>query len=61
MRIIEPYFEILDELDGKKMLQKIERIGRVCYKSEGNIKEGSAETFRGFCRKVYRKYPEERT
>ena len=23
MRIIEPYFEILDELDGKKMLQKI--------------------------------------
>ena len=45
MRIIEPYFEILDELDGKKMLQKIERIGRVCYKSEGNIKEGSAETF----------------
>ena len=43
MRIIEPYFEILDELDGKKMLQKIERIGRVCYKSEDLITEDSAE------------------
>ena len=45
MRIIEPYFEILDELDGKKMLQKIERIGRVCYKSEDLITEDSAEKF----------------
>ena len=47
MRIIEPYFEILDELDGKKMLQKIERIGRVCYKSENLITEDSAEKFIG--------------
>lgn len=47
MRIIEPYFEILDELDGKKMLQKIERIGRVCYKSEDLITEDSAEKFIG--------------
>ena len=45
MKIIEPYFEILDELDGKKMLQKIERIGRVCYKSEDLITEDSAEKF----------------
>lgn len=45
MRIIEPYFAILDELDGKKMLQKIERIGRVCYKSEDLITEDSAEKF----------------
>ncbi len=45
MRIIEPYFEILDELDGKRMLQKIERIGRVCYKSEDLITEDSAEKF----------------
>ena len=43
--MIEPYFEILDELDGKKMLQKIERIGRVCYKSEDLITEDSAEKF----------------
>ena len=47
MRIIEPYFEILDELDGKKMLQKIERIGMVCYKSEDLITEDSAEKFIG--------------
>ena len=47
MRIIEPCFEILDELDGKKMLQKIERIGRVCYKSEDLITEDSAEKFIG--------------
>ncbi len=45
MRIIEPYFEIMDELDGKKMLQKIERIGRVCYKSEDLITEDSAKKF----------------
>lgn len=45
MKIIEPYFEIMDELDGRKMLQKIEKIGRVCYKSEELITEDSAETF----------------
>ncbi len=47
MRVIEPYFEILEELDGKKMLQKIEKIGRVCYKSEDRITEDSAEKFVG--------------
>ena len=45
MKIIEPYFEIMDEVDGRKMLQKIEKIGRVCYKSEELITEDSAETF----------------
>lgn len=45
MKIIEPYFEIMDELDGRNMLQKIEKIGRVCYKSEDLITEDSAETF----------------
>lgn len=45
MKIIEPYFEIMDELDGRKMLQKIEKIGRVCYKSEDLITQDSAETF----------------
>ena len=45
MRVIKPSFEILDEIDGEKILQKLERIGRVCYKSEGNIKEGSARAF----------------
>ena len=45
MKIIEPYFEIMDEVDGRKMLQKIETSGRVCYKSEELITEDSAETF----------------
>lgn len=45
MRIIEPTFEILDELDGREILKKIEKMGRVCYKSEDKITEESAEIF----------------
>lgn len=45
MRIIEPYIMLEDNIDGEEILKKIEKIGRVCYKSEGNIKEGSAEKF----------------
>ena len=36
---------ILSCNDYQTMLEKLERIGRVCYKSEGNIKDGSAEKF----------------
>jgi thymidylate synthase (FAD) len=45
MRIIEPYFEILDTFDGMKMIKNIEKVGRVCYKSEDKISEGSAQKF----------------
>lgn len=45
MRVIEPSVMLEDSIDGKEILKKIERIGRVCYKSEGSIKEGSAERF----------------
>ena len=45
MKIIEPYIELEDKIDGQAILKKIERIGRVCYKSENNIKEDSAERF----------------
>ena len=45
MKIIEPGFEFMEEVDGGKLLRKIERAGRVCYKSEGKISEHSAETF----------------
>ncbi|MBQ6239203.1 MAG: FAD-dependent thymidylate synthase [Firmicutes bacterium] len=45
MRIIEPSVEIMDKLDGKEIIRKIELAGRVCYKSEGRITEGSAEKF----------------
>ena len=45
MRIIKPYIELIDAPDYDAMLKKIERIGRVCYKSEGKITEDSAEGF----------------
>ena len=45
MKIIEPYIELIDAPDYGAMLKKIERIGRVCYKSEDKIKADSAESF----------------
>lgn len=45
MKVIKPSFEILDELNGEEILKRIERIGRVCYKSEANITEDSASKF----------------
>ena len=45
MKIINPSVQLEDEIDGQAILKKIERIGRVCYKSEGNITEDSAERF----------------
>ena len=45
MRIISPYVELLEEIDGEAVLARLERIGRVCYKSEGRIAPGTAEKF----------------
>lgn len=45
MRIIEPTVELVDDFDAVAIMRKLERAGRVCYKSEGNIKDGSAEKF----------------
>ena len=45
MNIINPGVEIIDAPDYGTMLKKIERIGRVCYKSEDKITEDSAEKF----------------
>ena len=45
MKIVEPSFEILDEINGSKMIKNIEKYGRVCYKSEANITEDSAQRF----------------
>jgi len=47
MKLIKPYFEIFGSIDGKDILRKIEQCGRVCYKSEGKISDGSAERFVG--------------
>ena len=45
MKIIEPTVELAHILDAKEIMQRIERAGRVCYKSEGNISDTSAENF----------------
>lgn len=45
MHIIEPSFEFIGTVDGAQMLKNIEMCGRVCYKSEDRITEGSAEKF----------------
>jgi thymidylate synthase, flavin-dependent len=45
MNIVKPQIILLRSSDYSAMLSNIERIGRVCYKSEDKIKPGSAETF----------------
>ena len=45
MKIIEPSVELIDDFDAATIMRKLERAGRVCYKSEGNIKVDSAEKF----------------
>ena len=45
MKIIEPSVRLEDKIDRQAILKKIEKIGRVCYKSENNITEDSAERF----------------
>lgn len=45
MNIIKPDIEIIDMEDYETITRKIEKIGRVCYKSEGKISDESAERF----------------
>lgn len=45
MKIVNAGYEILTEIDGDNELKFIEKVGRVCYKSEDNITEGSANGF----------------
>ena len=45
MRIIEPSFTILDELDQQSLPVRIEYCGRICYKSENRIDRDSAIPF----------------
>ena len=42
---VNPSIEILSDTSYETILKKIERIGRVCYKSEDKIKEDTAEGF----------------
>ena len=52
MIIQKPAVEVLSTESYQDMLRRVERIGRVCYKSEDRIEEGSAEKFiRGILRR----------
>lgn len=41
MRVIEPTFEFIEEVDGVKLLKKIELAKRICYQSEDRITDDS--------------------
>lgn len=45
MRTVKAGYEIIDDLDGIAILKKIEKIGRVCYKSEDKITSESCKPF----------------
>lgn len=45
MEIVYPSHEFLDEIDGEAILKKLERCGRVAYKSEDRITPDSARKF----------------
>lgn len=45
MILTKPQVEIIDMANYSDILKKIEKIGRVCYKSEDRIQDGSAEKF----------------
>lgn len=45
MIITDPSYEIVDHVNGQEILERIERAGRTCYKSEDRITEASAAKF----------------
>ena len=45
MKIKKEKVEIVDRINGRKILEKLERIGRISHKSEEKISKGSAEKF----------------
>jgi len=45
LKIIKPSVELITPIDGQAILERLEQCGRVCYKSEGKITDGSAEKF----------------
>ena len=45
MKIIRPSVELIDPPSYDELLHKVEIAGRVCYKSENKIAEGTAEKF----------------
>lgn len=47
MILVKPSHEVLTEIDGDGILARIERAGRVCYKTEAKITLASAKKFVG--------------
>ena len=47
MKIIKPGVELITPINEQEILKHLELCGRVCYKSEDKIAEGSAEKFIG--------------
>lgn len=45
MKIIKAGVELITPIDGQTVMKRLEECGRVCYKSEDNITEDSAEKF----------------
>lgn len=45
MKVIKPDVVFVSLIDGAEILKRLEECGRVCYKSEDKISEGSAEKF----------------
>jgi thymidylate synthase (FAD) len=45
MIIVDPGYEIQDDLDQASLVERLEVCGRICYKSEEKISEGSALPF----------------
>ena len=45
MKIVEPSYEIVTDIDGLAMLKRIEAAGRTCYKSEDKTTDDSCKEF----------------
>jgi thymidylate synthase (FAD) len=45
MQIVDPSYEIQDDLDSASLVVRLEACGRICYKSEGLIDENSSLPF----------------
>ena len=45
MQIIDPSYIVIDKINGEEILKKIEKCGRVCYKSEDRTTDDSYKKF----------------
>lgn len=48
MRLVEPWIKV-EKIDGKKIMKRIERACRTCYRSEGSVTEDSYKTLLKNC------------